>query len=148
MNRDAAVTLLAPGDLKPLHPLHAILLAFPLPMFLGAWLSDLTYASSFHVQWINFAQWLIVGGLVGAGFALLWIAVELVRDPRARSQRAMIYGALLLGVFVLGFINALIHAKDAYASMPAGVWLSFFVTLLALAAAWIGFSGLRAGDAK
>jgi hypothetical protein len=26
--------------LRPLHPLHAILLAFPLPLFLGALLSD------------------------------------------------------------------------------------------------------------
>src|SRR5690606_39235984 len=41
--------------LRPLHPLHAILLAFPLPLFLGALLSDVAYRATFEVQWINFA---------------------------------------------------------------------------------------------
>ena len=44
----------APGPLRPVHPLHAILLAFPFPLFLGALLSDLAYSFSFHVQWANF----------------------------------------------------------------------------------------------
>jgi uncharacterized membrane protein len=35
---------------RPLHPLHAILLAFPLPLFLGALISDFAYRASFHIQ--------------------------------------------------------------------------------------------------
>jgi uncharacterized membrane protein len=148
MSQSAAKAFLAPSDLRPIHPLHAMLLAFALPMFLSAWLSDLAYSSSFHVQWINFAQWLIVGGLVGVGFALLWMLIVLIRDRAARSQRQLIYCGVMLAAFILGFIDALVHAQDAYATMPAGVWLSFFVAMLAFAASWIGFSGLRAGDGK
>ena len=44
------VAISAPGSVRSLHPLHAILLAFPLPLFLGALLSDLAYWSSFQVQ--------------------------------------------------------------------------------------------------
>ena len=65
--------------LRPLHPVHAILLAFPLPLFLGALLSDLAYWSSYHIQWSNFASWLIAGGLVGGGFAMLWALIALAR---------------------------------------------------------------------
>ncbi len=52
------------GTPRRLHPLHAALLAFPLPLFVGGLLSDLAYWSSFHVQWINFSSWLIAGGLL------------------------------------------------------------------------------------
>jgi uncharacterized membrane protein len=137
--------LFARGAARPIHPLHAIVLAFCFPLFLSAWLADLAYSSSYHVQWINFASWLIVGGLVGSGLTLGWSIIDLVRDRSAREQRHLIYAALLLVIFVLGFINALVHAKDAWATMPAGLWLSFVTAALALIASWIGFSGLRAG---
>ena len=128
---------------KPLHPLHAVLLAGTVPLFLGALLSDWAYSASYEIQWKNFASWLIVGGLVFAGFALLAAVTGLIRGRRGR--RRIVYVLLLLAAFVLGLINALIHAKDAWASMPDGLVLSAIVTLLILAATWLGFSTLRAG---
>jgi uncharacterized membrane protein len=125
--------------------LHAILLAFPLPLFVGALLSDLAYSASFHVQWINFASWLIAGALLVGGFTLLWALIELVGSGTARTGRHIAYFAVLLSMWTLGFINALVHAKDAWATMPASLYLSIVVTLLALIAAWIGYSGLRSG---
>lgn len=56
---------------RALHPLHAVLLAGTIPLFLGALLCDLAYAASYEIQWSNFASWLIVGGLVFGGLALL-----------------------------------------------------------------------------
>src|SRR5690242_11872355 len=50
----------APVALRPIHPLHAMLVALPLPMFLGALFSDLAYTRTFQVQWLNFASLLIV----------------------------------------------------------------------------------------
>jgi uncharacterized membrane protein len=134
-----------PGSL---HPLHAILLAFPLPLFLGALLSDLAYSASFHVQWINFSSWLIAGALLVGGFALLWSLVEMIGSGTARTGRHIAYFVALLLMWVLGFVNALVHAKDAWATMPTSLHLSIIVTLLALVAAWIGYSGLRIGDMK
>lgn len=132
---------------RALHPVHAILLAAPIPLFLGALLSDIAYASSYQVQWTNFASWLIAGGLVFAGFALLWSFIELLRADR-RGQRPLLAFLLLLATWVVGFIDALIHAKDAWAAMPAGLILSAILTVLAVAAVWIGFAGLRAGGVK
>ena len=96
-----------------------------------------------QIQWANFSSWLIAGGLLGGGFALLWALVDLIRFRRAGSPRALIYFVLLLVMFVLGFVNALVHAKDAWATMPESLYLSAVTTLLALAAAWIGYSGFR-----
>jgi uncharacterized membrane protein len=60
--------------------------------------------------------------------------------------RPLIYFVLLLVMWVLGFISALVHAKDAWATMPEGLYLSAVTTLLALAAAWIGYSGFRSAE--
>ncbi|MXQ12738.1 DUF2231 domain-containing protein [Microvirga makkahensis] len=138
----------SPGPPRPLHPLHAILLAFPLPLFLGALVSDFAYRSSFHVQWANFSSWLIAGGLLVGTFAVLWALINLFRRGTARKGRLVVYFVVLLAMWGLGFVNALVHAKDAWATMPEGLYLSAITTLLALAAAWIGYSGFRTGEVK
>jgi uncharacterized membrane protein len=140
------VAISAPARLRPVHPLHAILLAFPFPLFLGALLSDLAYRSTFQVQWANFSSWLIAGGLLVAAFVVLWAAVGLFRRGTASKRRPVIYFVVLLAMWVLGLVNAFVHAKDAWAAMPEGLYLSAITALLALVAAWIGYSGFRAGD--
>src|SRR3954454_4674430 len=92
--RGHAVTA-ASTPLRPLHPLHAIFLAFPLPLFLGALLADLAYAASFQVQWVNFASWLIAGGLLVSACALLWALLGLYRGVTARNGRPLVYVIVL-----------------------------------------------------
>ena len=138
----------SPDYLRPLHPLHAIFLAFPLPLFLGALASDLAYRSTFHIQWANFSSWLIAGGLLVGAFAVLWALISLFRRGPARKGRLVVYFLVLLAMWGLGFVNALVHAKDAWATMPEGLYLSAITTLLALVAAWIGYSGFRTGEVK
>lgn len=140
--------LSAAGHRRPLHPLHAVLLAFPFPLFLGALLADLAYWSTFQVQWINFSSWLIAGAMLVGTFALLWALVALLRRGTAPKRRRTVYFLALLAMWALGFVNALIHAKDGWATMPAGLYLSAIVALLALVAAWIGFSGFRSGETR
>lgn len=129
------------------YPLHAVFLAGTIPLFLGASLSDFAYASSFHIQWNNFASWLIVGGMVFATIALLFAIIDLLR-PLGRARGLVLHTLFLLGTWVLGFINALVHAKDAWASMPTGLILSVIVTVLACVATWMGFCAPRIGGPK
>lgn len=127
------------------HPLHAILLASPIPLFLGALLSDMAYFSSHHIQWNNFASWLIAGALVFTGLAILCGIISLLRAGRRRAK--VISLLLLVGTWILGFINALIHAKDAWASMPGGLVLSVVVFVLICVATWFGLMRERTGGA-
>ena len=132
---------------RGLHPVHAVLLAGMIPLFLGALLSDIAYSSSYQIQWSNFASWLIVGGLVFGAVALLWAVVDLFRADR-RSRDRVGYVLLLLATWALGFINALFHARDAWGIMPAALVLSVIVAVLACAATWMGFARLSAGGAR
>ncbi|MCC4310441.1 hypothetical protein LL252_17880 [Alcanivorax marinus] len=131
---------------RPLHPLHAILLAFPPPLFLGALLSDLAYSSTYEVQWTNFASWLIAGAMLAGALATLWALIECAVSGRQRTGKHFAYVIALLAMLGVGFINALVHTKDGWAAMPAGLWLSVIVTVLALIASWIGYAGLRARE--
>lgn len=73
---------------RPLHPLHAILLAFPFPLFLGTLLSDIAYWRTFQIQWSNFSQWLNAAGLLVGAFAVLWALINVFRLHRAGNKRS------------------------------------------------------------
>lgn len=130
-----------------LHPVHAVLLAGSLPLFVGALLSDWAYSATYEVQWTNFAAWLLTGAILMTGLALLWSAIDLFRADR-RGPRPWLPVLLLLATFLVGFINALVHSKDAWATMPEGLILSVIVAILALAAVWSAFAGGRQGVAR
>lgn len=130
-----------------LHSIHGVLLASTIPLFLGALLSDYAYTVTYHIQWSNFSSWLIAGGLVFCGFALLWAIIDLIRANH-RSGLAITYTILLLATWGFGFLNSLIHAKDAWASMPAGLILSVIVLLLACASTCVGFAKFGVGGAR
>ena len=124
---------------RPLHPLHAVLLAGTVPLFMAVLLSDCAYFRTYEIQWKNFASWLLLGGLVFAGFTLLWAVIDMFLGA-ARTTRQVIFVSLLLVLWVLGFIDALIHAGDAWASMPAALYVSTMIAALATVATWLGFS--------
>ncbi|HEK1685210.1 TPA: hypothetical protein SMR42_005179 [Pseudomonas putida] len=127
-------------------PLHATLLAGTVPLFLGALISDIAYYQTFQIQWSNFAAWLIAGGLLFCGLAVLFALANLVRAER-KAGRPMLYVLLLVVTWLLGLVNAFEHAKDAWAVMPSGLVLSVIVSVLACIATWIGLTNLRSGGA-
>lgn len=125
-----------------LHPLHGILLAFPVAGFSGALASDITYLNTAEIQWTNFSQWLITGALLFGAPVLLWALIAFVRHRRDRLKGARLFyfGAVLL-MWIAGMVNAFQHSRDGWSSVGTfGLVLSVISTLLALAAAWVAFS--------
>ena len=142
-HKEPAVTVAPPPAYRCTpSPLHTIFLAGAFPLFLVALLSDIAYFRTFQIQWSNFASWLIAGGLVFLGFALLFAVINLCQAGH-KTGRPLVYFLLVLVTWVLGLINAFEHAKDAFAIMPAGLILSVIVTLLSVVAAWVGLTNLR-----
>jgi uncharacterized membrane protein len=135
------------GPKSPVHPLFAFLLAGGVPLFVGGWLSDITYGNTAEPQWANFAAWLIAGAMVFTGLALLWALIVLfLAGPR--RGRALLCFLLLLAAFALGLVDNLHHARDAWAIMPAAPILSGITALLASLACIVGFSTLRTRDVR
>lgn len=127
---------------RAVHPLQAILLGFPLPLYLGTLISDIAYWRSAQIQWANFAQWLNAAGLVAAGLAMLALLVALIRHRGTLHGRAALTGGLIwILAWGTGLMNAFVHARDAWGAMPDALWWSAASTLLALLATWAGFGG-------
>lgn len=128
-----------------LHPLHALILAFPIALFSGALVSDITYLNSAVMQWSNFSAWLITFGMVFGSIALIWTIVALFRGRRAGYRgRPVAYLALLVVMWIAGLINAFHHSRDAWGSVgTVGLLLSIVSAVAALAAGWLAYSAPR-----
>ena len=125
----------------PLHPVHAILLAFPLALFTAGLASDWAYLRSATIQWSNFSSWLIAGGCFFGGLVLAWAIVAAVFPGRATRGRALAYLAAVAVMWIAGLINAFQHSHDGWSSVGAiGLTLSIVSTLAALVAAALGYS--------
>ena len=82
-----------------IHPLHAVLVAGSLPLFLGALLCDWAYWSTYEIQWSNFASWLIVGGLFFSGCALVFVIVDAFRVA-SHGRGWLAYAVTLLAAWI------------------------------------------------
>lgn len=130
---------------RSVHPLHGLLLAFPVALFTTALISDITYLKSAEIQWSNFSAWAITAALIFGAPVLLWAAFGLYRDRRDTARaRALVYFLLIVVMWIAGLINAFKHSQDAWSSVgTAGVTLSVVSTLAALVAGWIAYGSGR-----
>jgi uncharacterized membrane protein len=128
-----------------LNPLHAILLAFPLAFSWAAVASDITYLNSAVVQWSHFSAWLVAGTALFGGLVLAWaIAAFMAARLSAYRGRALAYLVLVAAMWVLSVFNSFHHARDAWGSVGMlGLALSILTALLALIAAFVGYSAAR-----
>ena len=128
-----------------LHPLHAVLLAFPVAFSCAAVASDITYLNSAVVQWSHFSAWLIAGTALFGGLVLVWAIVAFLFARRSGLRgRALTYLVLIAAMWLLSVFNSFHHARDAWGSVGTlGLILSVITALLALIAAFVGHSAVR-----
>lgn len=128
------------------HPLHVMLVPFPIACFVGTFFTDLTYAETADMQWANMSAWLLTVGLIISIFAVIAGAIDFFNEPRIRDLRAawihVIGNAVAL---ILSIINAFVHSRDAYTSVvPIGLILSGIVVLILFVTGWNGWSMVHA----
>ncbi|WP_348762160.1 DUF2231 domain-containing protein [uncultured Salinisphaera sp.] len=128
---------------RGIHPFHALLLGATFPLFLGAALCDYAYMASYQIEWSLFASWLVIGGALFTGLAGLCALLGFFVSDRKGAYA--IYLLLLLVVTAIGVLNALIHARDAWAMMPSGFILSIVAAVLGCVVALLGFSRIGVG---
>jgi uncharacterized membrane protein len=122
------------------HPIHPMLVPFPIVCFIGAWVTDIVYANSYDPAWATAASWLLTVGLIMAVFAVIAGAIDYFNSPRIRSYPAAkvhVIGNIV--ALVLTIINAFVHSRDGYTSVvPTGITLSTIVVIILAVTAWTG----------
>ena len=123
-------------------PLLDILSAFPIALFTGTLATDIAYAQTANIMWADFSAWLLAAaeaGGVAAALVGLVILIANRRLPRTRPIWPVVVGCV--SVLVIGFINNLVHSRDAWTSVvPTGLTLSAITVVLMLIVAWAGFA--------
>ena len=130
--------------LRGLHPLHALLLAFPIAFLSAALASDITYLNTAEIQWSNFSAWLLAGAALFGAVVVIWaFAAWLSNRRHGRGGWSLAYLILVLLMWVTSVVNSFQHSRDGWSSVETtGLLLSILGTLLALAAGWIGYAGV------
>ncbi|KIG02951.1 DUF2231 domain-containing protein [Caballeronia concitans] len=110
---------------------YGVLNPIPFGFFVAAFVFDTLYFLTTEVQWGKSAAWLIVFGLLFAvvprlvNLAQVWITS---RRSALRADRFDFW--LNLFAIAAAIFNAFVHSRDAYAMMPAGLWLSACTVVL------------------
>ncbi|WP_246668359.1 MULTISPECIES: DUF2231 domain-containing protein [Bradyrhizobium] len=124
------------------HPIHPMLVPFPIACFVGALVTDVAYWQTAEMQWANFSAWLLFAGLIMGGFAAIaglidFFSNRLIRDlPYAWFH--MIGNVI---VMLLALFNAFVHSRDAWTSVvPTGLVLSMLTVLVMLCMGWLGWA--------
>lgn len=124
------------------HPLHPMLVVFPIAFWLGALGADLVYWATADYGWAEGATWLIAAGLVGAAIAAVAGFIDFFGDVRIRilkTAREHMIGNVV--AVVLQAVNLVIRLEDGVAAiLPWGLVIS------ALVVALIGYTGWRGGE--
>lgn len=124
------------------HPIHPMLVPFPIAFFIGALLADLAYLKTDNGFWATAAAWLIGAGLVGAVLAALAGLTDFLGDRRIRALGAA-WQHMFANVtaVVVELVNLLLRWGHPAAALPSpGVYLSLVAVLI------LGFSGWKGGD--
>jgi uncharacterized membrane protein len=121
------------------HPIHPMLVPFPIAFWVGALITDIIYTQSTNPMWTNFSQWLLVGGLLFGGLAAVAGIVDYLGDRKVRSHAAKAHGGINIVVFVIQIFNLLVHSRDGWTSVvPTGLILSIIAVLLLAVSGWLG----------
>jgi uncharacterized membrane protein len=103
--------------------------------FVGALLTDISYARSEFLMWLHFSEWLITAGLVFGALAALVLLVEFFAHRAIRTSADWIHLVLFYGALVIELFNVFVHTIDGWtAVVPTGMTLSVLGAILALGA--------------
>jgi uncharacterized membrane protein len=111
--------------------IYGLLNPIPFGCFVAALIFDILYSKTAVMLWDKGAAWLIVFGLLFAvvprliNLTQVWITS---RRTSTRTDRLDFWLNLL--AIVVAIFNAFVHSRDAYAVVPAGLWLSGSTVIL------------------
>jgi uncharacterized membrane protein len=122
------------------HPIHQMLIVFPLGLLASAVIVDLVYFGTRALIFAEVSFWLVVGGLIGGALAAPFGYIDWRAIPRGtRAKRIGAMHGIGNSIVLLLFLASALLRADLPAEPPAlGYVCSFAGALLALVTAWLG----------
>jgi uncharacterized membrane protein len=123
------------------HPLHPMLIPFPIVCFVGTLVVDLIYLNTGDAGWAEASRWLLGFGLGTAVLAAATGLIDYMGDDRIRRLgHALQHMLANVTVVVVEIVNLVTRLGNDEGIGGLGVYLSGAAVLILL------FSGWRGGD--
>jgi uncharacterized membrane protein len=121
------------------HPIHPMLIPFPIVCFVGAFVTDLVYSQSGNDGWATASLWLLGIGLVMAALAAFAGFTDYLGDDRIRRLGAALKHMIAnVAAIVIELVNLILRLNDPGFANSTGVYLSGVVVLILLYSGWLG----------
>ena len=122
------------------HPIHPMLVPFPIAFLIGALASDLAFWAAGDPFWARASLWLIGAGFVMGALAAVAGLTDFLTIRRARQGLAgWVHFLGNAAVLILALINFVLRIGDpAGAALPKGLVLSLIIAGLLGVTGWMG----------
>ena len=121
------------------HPIHPMLVPFPIVCFIGAFVTDIVSVSSGEVAWAMASKWLLGVGLGMAVLAATAGLSDFFGDPLVRGHSDAVKH-MIANIFAvtLEAVNLVLRLGNPDFIGSTGVYLSGIVVLILLYSGWKG----------
>ena len=113
------------------HPIHPMLIPFPIAFFVATFLCDLAYWQTSNSAWATAAIWLLGAGLIMAALAAIAGLTDVLGEPRIRALKDVWWHAggnvLVVLIQLYNFAAAILRERRQSCLMAWSCRLSSFV---------------------
>jgi uncharacterized membrane protein len=122
------------------HPIHQMLIVFPLGMLGGSIIFDIAYLVRRDGDWGDIAFWMIAVGVISGLLAALFGAIDWLSIPRGtRAKRiGTLHGVGNVVVVALFAVSWYLRSGHPLAPSTLAIVLSFVGVALAIVTGWLG----------
>jgi uncharacterized membrane protein len=121
------------------HPIHPMLVPFPIVCFIGAFVTDVFFAYGAGPGWATASEWLLGIGLLMAALAATAGLADFMGDDRIRRLGDAVKHMLAnVTAVVIAAVNLLIRLTTPDALLDIGIYLSGLTVLILLYSGWKG----------
>jgi len=120
------------------HPIHPMLIPFPIVCFIGTLVTDVIYVRTHDTGYAVASHWLLIVGLVMAALAALAGLTDFFGDKRVQSADAVKHMLANVTAVVLELVNLLLRLRNDDFIASTGVYISVVVVLILVYSGWKG----------
>ncbi len=121
------------------HPIHPMLVPFPIVCFIGAFVADIMFTQTGALGWQTASKWLLAVGLATAALAAVAGLIDYFGDTRIRALGDALKHMLAnVTAVVIEAVNLALRLGNTDFVGSTGIYLSGLVVLILLYSGWKG----------
>jgi uncharacterized membrane protein len=120
------------------HPIHPMLVALPIGLFVGVLVSDIISIWGDRTFWPEVSLWLIAFGVVGALLAAAFGFTDYLTAPMTAAMKKTATKHMVLNLVMVAFYIAAFFVRYADATSVVGYVLTYIGLAVLVTSGWLG----------